>query len=152
MNLNTDRVRQAMEAEQWRTVDALDGYESFEAISLGDGWLTPGGEVVLVTGLDVDASAEGTEVTVEFLDREAPDGGAYEYTTSAASLLARMDADGGWDHVQPTLYTSGAVNCPVCGAFMSLMPTRSGSRDEPFAVAQCQDGHLMKPADSEVQG
>ena len=139
MTLNTDRVRRLMERDDLRRGDVPDEYDTHEAIHAGDTWLTPGGEVVEVDAVDVAHDADSTTVTLLFHDREAldEDGEAvdYSYETSAASLFARMEADGGWTRVPLALYSSGPVNCPVCAGFASTYPAH-----DDLAVAVCQCG------------
>lgn len=135
MTLNTDRVRRLMERDDLRRGDVPDEYSTHEALHAGDTWLTPGGEVVEVAAVTVEASAEDTTLTLEFHDREAPEGDTYSYETTAARLFARMEADGGWQRVPLALYQEGPVQCPVCGGFASTYPAH-----DDLAVAVCQCG------------
>jgi len=80
------------------------------------------------------------DVTVTFPERDAVDGGDYEYTTTFTSLLARAEADGGWVEVPPTV-TTGTSPCPSCGAFLTVHDARAPFGDasvhEPVARGGC---------------
>lgn len=133
-----DRIRSLMADDGLVNVEGREGYPTHEDIRVGDVWLTPGDEVVEVTGVHVGASAEETEVTVRFDDRDAIDGDGdivpFEYTTTAARLMRRMAADGGWTEVPTALYRGSPPNCPRCGAFMSRYPA---FRDLAHATCRC---------------
>lgn len=131
--LNTDAAdslqnRLARLAAQGDLVLERHAYEQdgYEALLAGDTYVTPGGEVVTLEAVHTGSSPEDTEVTVAYHHR----GREYEYTTSAASLLARMDADGGWYAVPMAVWQQGATRCPACGSFCHQ---HGGVREFPYA-------------------
>jgi hypothetical protein len=79
-------------------------------------------ELVEVT--NVAHTDDDWEVTVEYPERDAPDGDAYEYTTSFESFVARIEADGGWVEV-PHTATKGTARCPSCGSFIHVHDARA---------------------------
>lgn len=102
-----------------------------------------GGELVIVKG-----SRHGDDgnwyVTLRFPERDAPDGDDYTYETSVDSFFARVEADGGWVEVPPSVRKDDTTaNCPSCGGFMTIHDGRTGfdgDGDAPFAWAGCRCG------------
>lgn len=98
-------------------------------------------ELVVVQDVQPRSGGSGAwDVTVTFPERDAVDGGDYEYTTTFASLVARSEADGGWVEVPPTV-TTGTATCPSCGSFLSVHDARAPFDDvsvyEPTARGGC---------------
>lgn len=115
-------------------------YDTHEAIHAGQHWVAGEADsVVEIDAVDVGASADETTVTLKFHDREAVDENGdsvdYVYTTTAASLFTRMEADGGWHYV-PLTVKSGPGRCPNCSKFL---PTHGGEHEFPWAGCdECQ--------------
>jgi len=89
-------------------------------VSLITGTTPDGGELVVVEG-----SVAAESVTLNFVERDGPDGGDYVYETSVEAFYARVEADGGWYEV-PTAVRTKPANCPACGSFMTVHEGREG--------------------------
>lgn len=107
-------------------------YDSYEDITDGDVWIAgEADELVRVSVCERGESAETCLLELEYLDREAFDGGEYSYVSTAYRLFERMRADGGW-YAVPLFYTESYSRCPRCGGFTEI----SGGRTE-FPWIQC---------------
>jgi len=97
-------------------------YDDPEDIQVGDAWI-PGAADSLVEVDDVSDDF----VELRFYDRH----GEGTERQLKESLLARMEADGGW-HFVPLVHTDGPAHCPNCGAFM-----RVNGGDRRFPASGC---------------
>jgi len=81
------------------------------------------GEVVHVSPKGPNDDGEEV-VRVVYPERDSLDSdmntALYSYETTALNLLRTMDNDGGWYEVRPFETVEETVNCPECGAFVSV--------------------------------